>query len=152
MNKNIKVINDNLWLVDFQYIMMGYIKEITFINAKADDPMCLTNDGKLVLNSSIKECNRMIPLIEAIMKIPTNELNMKKGFIEVTKILIPGIGDYTDEKVLQLTDKPIFKNTKLLYDTFCRWEVQRRLLKLEYDNKEKLITKLRHKFIKRGVK
>lgn len=152
MNKNIKVINDNLWLVDFQYIMMGYIKEITFINAKEDDPMCLTNDGKLVLNSSIKDCNRMIPLIEAIMKIPTNELNMKKGFIEVTKMLIPVIGDYTDEKVLQLTDKPTFKSTKLLYDTFCRWEVQRRLLKLEYDNKQKLITKLRHKFIKRGVK
>lgn len=53
MNKNIEVINENLWAVNQQYVKLGYIKELSTLPGMSPEtkPISLTEQGILVLNT-----------------------------------------------------------------------------------------------------
>ena len=69
MNKNIEVINENLWAVNYNYVQVGYIQELTFNYKDNPDRLaCITNDGKIVLNKEY-DYSVYVPFREAVMNM-----------------------------------------------------------------------------------
>lgn len=55
MNRNIEVINENLWAVNQEYVKQGYIKELSSLPRITPElhNISLTNQGILVLNKGV---------------------------------------------------------------------------------------------------
>ena len=54
MNKNIEVITENLWAVNYSFVKMNFIKELSFNNSGDVFALAgLTNDGKIVMNKDL---------------------------------------------------------------------------------------------------
>ena len=71
MNPNIKVLNKNLWMVNFSYVGMDFIKEITFKKSSDSDFMGLTQDGKLIMNSGDELGQKTLPMMKVVMTLQT---------------------------------------------------------------------------------
>ena len=54
MNRNIEVINENLWAVNQYYVKQGFIQELKILPNKTPElyDISLTNQGILVLNKA----------------------------------------------------------------------------------------------------
>ena len=75
LNPHIKVINPNLWTVNFDYVLAGWIKELKFNNTDSNSFVTVADDV-IILNSSKLVCSNIIPILESIMK-----LEKKKVFV-----------------------------------------------------------------------
>lgn len=113
MNKNIDVINENLWAVNQWYVKQGYIKDLTILPGKVPElhDASLTNDGILILNKSS----------------PSYEI--------LKKILLRIMGHTTEQlqnayKKMQQMEKP--DAYEKMYLCLLEWEIKRRCVKAEY--------------------
>ena len=53
MNRNIEVVNENLWCVNQYHVQAGFIKELTLLpGTTPDKEIFLTDQGILVLNTA----------------------------------------------------------------------------------------------------
>lgn len=153
MNPNIKVINENLWAVNYSYVEAGYIKELTFNTVTPDDFITLTNDGKIVLNQADEAAMKYIlPILKVVMGYPDSLLGTDKGFMIYMKAVAPSLDklDYPGiVKALQKADAYEVKRNG--FNTACKWEAERRKLKKQFKKKYWLPLMIR-KFKERMVK
>jgi len=77
MNRNIEVINENLWAVNQYYVKGGYVKELVTLPgcSPEKEDACLTEDGILILNKAspvYEVCKglmiRIIPYSDDLLK------------------------------------------------------------------------------------
>lgn len=132
MNPNIKVINENLWTVNFSHVGMGFIKELTFNKTLDSDFMTLTQDGKLIMNSGDEVMMRYLPTMKVIMGLPNRLIGNEKGFCHVVKVFVPKLDNLTDQEIVEFIEKQNLNNFRLVYDTACKWELKRRQLQKQY--------------------
>lgn len=136
MNKNIEVISEKVWAVDFNFVKMGYIKELTFKNQESTDCLAvLTNDGKYILNKAVSYSG-YVPFIQAVMTLNTTELNSKQGFCKVIRTIAPSIKKMTDDQIIKFiwSDNSITGNWTI-YQNLCKWESERRTVEKQYIKK-----------------
>lgn len=79
MNKNIRVINENLWLVNFHYIEGGYIPELG-VNRPLDEFKEITADGVLLLNSSNPITDQLYRYYDFVMGLTDKQLEPIQAF------------------------------------------------------------------------
>ncbi len=114
MNRNIEVINENLWSVNSVYIRMGYIQELVPLSEGATGEnlyASLTNDGILILKN-------------------------ESEFYPILKNLLQRIMGHSDEQ-LNFALKKMRKGPKQdayekIYLNVLEWEIKRRCVKAEY--------------------
>ena len=114
MNKNIEVINENLWVVNSAYIKMGYIHELVPLTEgiTSENPyISLTNDGILILKK-------------------------ESEFYPILKNLMQRIMGHSDEQLTFAVDKMQKVSELDAYETMylnvLEWEIKRRCVKAEY--------------------
>lgn len=113
MNKNIEVINENLWAVNQQYVKQGYIQDLTNLPGTSPElqDISLTNDGIMILN----KCS---PIYDVLRKF------------------VPRIMEHTDDQLkaahekMQKVKKP--DAYEKMYLGVLGWEIKRRCVKAEY--------------------
>ena len=153
MNPNIKVINNDLWAVNFNYVEMEYIKELTFTKTNADDFMAITGDGKILLNKAY-DLERSISIMTAVMSLPDDLLGTKQGFYVYMRKRIPK-WEKKDDKWIGLAIE--YYNLEFQEDGYksaCEWEKKRRSVKAEYIKSNKKffdIDKIKTLFKRKGV-
>ena len=150
MNKNIEVINENLWAVNFYYVKMNCIKELKLLDENVDDIVKISIDGKMLLNRMyIKRMSSMIPVIVAIMKLEDKELHTKQGFCKVMRIIVPKAEKLPDNKIMNYVwkEEPDMWTT---YRNICNWETTRRKAKKEYKKKYPFKTLKKKLYQERG--
>lgn len=128
MNQNIKIINPKLWIVNFNYVKMGYIQELKFTFTNANDAMCLMDDGRLILNAALPRHDQCVPYIQAVMKVSTPKLYTQDGFMWVLKNMFPSLKNYTNLQLEQFIRQNNLVALKSIYLDVCNWETQRRKL------------------------
>lgn len=151
MNKNIEVISENLWAVNFQFVKLGYIKELTFKNENSAKKLAvLSDDGKYIFNKEVN-CSLYIPFIQAIMTLNNVELMTKQGFCKVIRILFPKIKEWDDKKIMSFicSDSSIIGNWTI-YQNLCVWEIDRRKVEKTWNRKHPIMAI--YKKIRKGVK
>lgn len=75
MNRNIEVISERHWALNFQYVKLGYIQElIEFSNYELEQDLILINDGILLLNTASPTYTITRRLILKLMKRSNDEL------------------------------------------------------------------------------
>lgn len=151
MNSNIEVIGENLWAVNFDYVKIGYIQELSFTNMQSTDRIaCIKDDGIIVLNKAF-DYSTYVPFLQAVMTLDKQEMNTKQGFCKVVRILEPRTKVLEDSKILNLiwSDSFITENWTI-YQNFCKWESERR--KTEKNWKKQHPVKALFKKIRKGVK
>lgn len=84
MNRNIEIINDNLWAVNMQYVEEGYIEELQIIPNAQIGQINLGSDGVIILDKSSKAYLALKQLFQIYMKKSTEELQeiLKKPKID----------------------------------------------------------------------
>lgn len=134
MNPNIKVFNENLWVVNFAYVQAGYIKELTFNTVTQNDFITLTNDGKIVMNSADDAAMKYIfPIIKVVMGYPDSLLGTDKGFMIYMKAVAPTLDGYDYQKIVQkLKNLGVYDVKRNGFYTACKWERERRTLEKQY--------------------
>lgn len=113
MNKNIEVINENLWAVNQQYVKLGYIKELSTLPGMSPEtkPISLTEQGILVLNT-----------VDPVY--------------DITRKLLIRIMQHSDEQLQDAYEK--MQKVKepdayeRMYLNVLGWEIKRRCVKVEY--------------------
>lgn len=100
MNPHIKVINSNLWTVNFSYVGMNFIRELTFHKAADTDFMVLTEDGKLIMNSADEVMMRYLPVMKVVMSFPNRLLGTDRGFCSFVKVLVPELDKLTNDELM----------------------------------------------------
>lgn len=149
MNKNIEVITENLWAVSYQFVNLGYIKELTFNNGGQIARLgCLTDDGKIILNKDLPY-SVYVPFLKAVMQMEDSEIDTKHGFCNVIRKLINS--SKSDHEIMQL----IWSDSTLTYDwtiyeNLCNWERARRKVAKEYSKKHPVMFLM--KKIKKSLK
>jgi hypothetical protein len=132
MNPNIKVINDDLWTVNFHHIKMGYIKDLTLTETQGDDFVCIIKEGKFLLNKADPNCEKAIPILEAVMTLPDDLLGSKKGFYSCIRKLMPKITNKDDKYVELFIKYYNLEGVETPYTVSCDWEKKRRSIKENY--------------------
>jgi hypothetical protein len=123
MNKNIEIINDNLYLVNYEYVKAGFVKECSFV--KDCDLVCITNDGKFILNKGDRYGTLAVPMLKQIMKLEDPSLFSDEGFYICTRGILR-LPDYSNEDIEDLLRKNEALDSIQSYKALCTWEKQRR--------------------------
>lgn len=153
MNKNIDVINENLWVVNFEHIKMGYIKGLTL--NKTDDFMTLSNDGKIFLNKADKDIKKAIQITSAVMTLPDEKLGTKQGFFKYMKNIMPKWEEKEDKWIDLAIKYYNLESLEKAYESVSKWEKKRRSLKAEYirgQKKPTVIDKIKTLIKRKGVR
>jgi hypothetical protein len=151
MNKNIDVINDNLWIVNFHHVKCGYIKELSILHEGTEEKFAvLSNDGKYLVNKALNY-SLYIPFIKAIMSLYIGELGSKQGFCKVIRQIAASTSKMTDEQIIKFiwSDNSVTGNWTI-YENICKWEVERRSVQKQFFKKHPVLA-LINKF-RKGVK
>lgn len=153
MNKNIEVISEKVWAVNFNFVKVGYIKELTFKNQESTDCLAvLTNDGTYILNKAVSY-SVYVPFIQAVMSLNIAELNSKHGFCKVIRTIVPSIKNMTDEQIIKFiwSDNSITGNWTI-YQNLCKWESERRTVEKQYIKKHWFLIGMKKLLKRLGVK
>lgn len=122
MNRNIEVINENLWAVNMQYLKEGYIEELKLIPDVEIGQINLSNTGKIILDSGARAYPALKKMFLIFMQKPTDEL------METMKM-------------------PKRDSLDGLCENVIGWELKRRCVKAEY-MKNLTQSTFKNKFIK----
>lgn len=151
MNSNIEVINENLYAVNFHFITMGYIKELTLTNQETVQKLAfLSEDGKYYLNKAVAY-EAYVPFIQAIMKLNDGAIYTKQGFCNVIREVAPSFKKMTDKQIIKFvwSDNSITGNWTI-YQNLCKWEFDRRKVQKDFIKQHPFLSLIRK--IRKGVK
>lgn len=122
MNRNIEVINENLWAVNMQYLKEGYIEELKLIPDVEIGQINLSNTGKIILDSGARAYPALKKMFLIFMQKPTDEL-------------------------MKTMKMPKRDSLDGLCENVIGWELKRRCVKAEY-MKNLTQSTFKNKFIK----
>lgn len=114
MNKNIEVINENLWAVNSAYIRMGLIQELVPLSEgiTSENPYAsLTNDGILILKNESEFYPILKNLMQRIMGHSDEQLN------------------FAVDKMRKVSEPDAYEK---MYLNVLEWEIKRRCVKADY--------------------
>ena len=123
MNPNVEVVNENLWVVNFEHVRMNWVDGLNYLDERDDcnNYAALTQDGKLVVNKATEHCNNIKLMINRLMQRSDGEL----ADLLITmqqKVMIPHKDKY-EEFLLCMV----------------QWEIKRRSVQNEYIKKHRLL-------------
>lgn len=125
-NPHIKVINEKLWTVNFDYILNGWVKGIECHGTTNEDTVIIAKDI-IILNSAKDEwCSDIIPILESIMKLPNRKIGTKKAFGNWVRKKIFSLKDKTDDEIMGFLIKNNMSRVITLYNQLSELEKQRR--------------------------
>lgn len=149
MNKNIEVINENLWAVNFELVKSGFIKEIRLVDAANAQFACLTNKGRILLDKGHPIYQRHLPLVLEVMNLTDSQMDEPESFYMVMKNLVKTFQSCTNERIEQLIQQYDLENVRNIFIMCCDLEKQRRQHKKQYSS---LLGKVKHFIRKVGEK
>lgn len=123
MNPNVQMVNENLWVVNFEHVRLKWIEGLDFLNG-SDDRIkyaALTQDGKLVVNKATEHCNNI--------KLMMNRL-MQRSDGELADMLI------NLQRMVKLPHQDKYEEFLLC---MVQWEIKRRSVQNEYIKKHRLL-------------
>ena len=140
MNPNIRVINENLWVVNFAYVKAGYIKELNFTQTASDDFIAITDDGKIILDKANEAAiKHLLPLFRVVMDFPYSFLGTDKGFMICMKAAVPSLEKYNYSDMVQKLQKAnVYTANSKGFDAICKLEIERRKLYKQYRKENKI--------------
>ncbi len=154
MNSNIKVLNENLCLVDFKHIHSEKVKNLSLINPKASDYFCFTLDGKIVINKNKAFHEDIISYLNILMKFKEEQLGTVQGFHDFIRIFIPKANNLTDQAFEKFVQASQLDKVQEQFNKISNIEKNRRTIKEEYTKGIKKlngIDKIKKIFKRKGV-
>ena len=123
MNPNIQMVNENLWVVNFNYVRMKWIEGLSFLDGSDDSNKyaALTEDGRLYVNKASDYCSDIVGLMSTFMKQSDDALN---------SLLVNA------KKQMASPDKGRIAE---LTHCFVKWELTRRSVQKEYIKKHRML-------------
>lgn len=155
MNKNIEVINENLWAVDFEYIKQGWMKGLSFNEHHSSDYYGFTQDGKIVLNKNQSNYKEYLKMLNIIMKFKDDQLGTEKGFLLFVRIFVPKADNLSDDVFKKFIQTAQLEQVQELFNALSNLERIRRTIYAEYIKgikKPTCIDKIKKIFKRKGVK
>lgn len=137
MNSHIEIIGKDLIAVNFQYVDLGYIKEMHFIETPGKTlkkVVTITEDGYFVINKMFdnKDYQQVVTTVKAIMTLKDADIYTKHGFCCWVRGIVPSGRQYTDEEALQVLKIKGCEDFWTLYQNLCEAEKKRRQVKKDW--------------------
>lgn len=122
INSNIEIINSNLWVVDFNYVINGWINEITFLETTNEEIATFavdknSNNQIITLNKNHHGYQKIKKILIEVMKLSTSKM-LKEKYIN--RYIRKTLND------IQRKNKSLVELEKNLYLLACRLEIERR--------------------------
>lgn len=124
-NPHINVINSNLWTVNFEYVLNGWIDDLKFYNADSNSFVTIANDI-IILNSNKEMCSRVIPILEYIMKLSDKRVGTKESFCDWLRKDMKLFKTNKNDVIIKWIEKNGYNQVEKLYLQLCKLEIQRR--------------------------
>lgn len=122
INSNIEIINSNLWVVDFNYVLNGWINEITFLETTNEEIATFavdknSNNQIIILNKNHHGYQKIKNILIQVMKLSTSKMLKEKYMNRHIRKTLNGI---------QRKNKSLVELEKNLYLLACKLEIERR--------------------------
>lgn len=122
INSNIEIINSNLWVVDFNYVINGWINEITFLETTNEEIATFAVDKNsnkqiIILNKNYHGYQKIKNILIEVTKLSTSKM-MKEKYIN--KHIRKTLND------IQRKNESLVELEKKLYLLACKLEIERR--------------------------
>lgn len=122
INSNVEIINSNLWVVDFNYVMNGWINEITFLETTNEEIATFavdknSNNQIIILNKNYHSYQKIKNILIEVMKLSTSKM-LKEKYIN--RHIRKNLND------IQRKNKNLVELEKNLYLLTCKLEIERR--------------------------
>ena len=124
-NPHINVITSNLWTVNFEYVLNGWIDDLKFYNADSNSFVTIANDI-IILNSNKEMCSRVIPILKYIMKLSDKKIGTKKSFCDWLRKDMKIFKTNKNDVIIKWIGKNGYNQVEKLYSQLCELEKQRR--------------------------
>ncbi|MCI3029761.1 hypothetical protein LMF32_11970 [Desemzia sp. C1] len=143
MNKNIEVINEHLWLVNFKHLDQGYISELKHMSQNHTDYRILTKEGILILDKAYEEGKDVATLFNFVMKLDDEQLQEGQSFKSYLVEKNPKMKDWDEKLMNTYVGYHCLENLLHVFNNISEMEKVRRKVEKEYKRKN------RFKFLKR---
>ena len=145
MNSHIQIIDKDLLAVNFQYVNMGFIKELSFLDTPGktlEKVATITENGAFVINKPFdnQDFQQVVRTVKAIMTLKDADIYTKHGFCCWVRGVVPSGIDYPDEAVMKLITVKGYEDFWTIYWNLCEAEKLRRKVKKEWMQKHPLMT------------
>lgn len=122
INSNIEIINSNLWVVDFNYVINGWINEITFLETTNEEIATFavdknSNNQIIILNKNHHGYQKIKKILIEVMKLSTSKMLKEKY---MNRHIRKTLND------IQRKNKGLVELEKNLYLLACKLEIERR--------------------------
>lgn len=122
INSNIEIINSNLWVVDFNYVINGWINEITFLETTNEEIATFavdknSNNQIIILNKNHHGYQKIKKILIEVMKLSTSKMLKEKY---MNRHIRKTLND------IQRKNKSLVELEKNLYLLACKLEIERR--------------------------
>lgn len=130
-NPHIEIINPNLWAVNFDYVLNGWIDGLKFYDTTDKDFATLIGnknigDGIIVLNSNAEIYKKVIPILQYIMKLPNNKIGKQKSFCDWIKTQVICLKKKTDKQIINFVKQNNCIAAMEFYFNLSKLEIDRR--------------------------
>jgi len=145
VNSHIDVIDKDLIAVNFQYVAMGFIKELSFIDTPGKalkKVVTISENGSFVINkpSDNQDFQQVVRTVKAIMTLKDGDIYTKHGFCCWVRGVVPSNIQYTDEQAMQVLKIRGCEEFWTIYWNLCEAEKLRRNVKKEWMQNHPLLT------------
>lgn len=145
MNSHIDIIDKDLLAVNFEYVKMGFIKDLTYSEAPGSTVqkvVTIANNGAFIVNKtgSKQDFEQVVRMVKAIMNLKEAEIFKKQGFASWVSAFLPSGKQYTVDQAMQILKVKGFEGFWTIYWNLCEAEKTRRKVKKDWMKKHPLQT------------
>ncbi|MFL2133716.1 hypothetical protein [Desemzia sp. FAM 24101] len=137
MNKNIEVINEHLWLVNFQHLDQGYISELKDVSKNHTDYKIITKEGTLILDKAYKEGSELVPIFIYVMNLDDKRLRENQAFKSFLAESNPKIENWDEKLMNTYIGYHHLEAAQKMFNEISVLEQTRRKVKKEYKKRSK---------------
>lgn len=124
-NPHIEIIEPNLWAVNFDYVLNGWIDGLKFHHTTSEAVFALAEDI-IILNSNKPIYKKIIPILKYIMNLQNKTIGQAKNFYNWIRNQCPSLKNNTDEEIMKFLNENRLLNDVELYVQLTNLEIERR--------------------------
>lgn len=140
MNPNIKIVNPHLWIVNYEHVKSGLIKELNQLDGikNGNDLFTISNEGILIVNEVEADMMNLLPIMEFAMKLSDENIEGNNAFKQYLANKNKNVLHWNDATFQTYVGYHHLEDVLAMIDQVANIERTRRKAKQDYERKQRI--------------
>ena len=140
MNPNVKKMNPHLWIVNYEHVKSGLIKELNQIKAitNGNDMFAISNEGILIINEVEPDMMNLVTIMEFVMKLTDENIEGNNAFKQYLANKNRNVLHWNDATFQTYVGYHHLEDVLAMFNQVATVERARRKAQRKYDRKQQI--------------